>query len=182
MGGVEALAGCDVKFAMPGHGWWIAAGLRIVVGGFLLLAAGAKVSLAGPGENGAHYGVATFAAVIKNHKIVPEAWAYSVAVGSIVVEACVGVWLLSHVRARQAAIVTMALLAAFCVYLLVAYARVGNASCGCLGKLNGAKLTDALLRNGVMIASVIPSMLDSWSRLQRASSRQGTSQASCGVG
>lgn len=175
------MAGCDVKFAMPGHGWWIAAALRIVVGGFLLIAVGAKFTLAGPGEGGAHYGIATFAIVIKDHKVVPEAWAYSVALSSIVVEACVGVWLLSHVRARQAAIVTTALLVAFSVYLLVAYARVGNASCGCMGKLNGAKLTDALVRNGAMIATLIPSMIGPWSRSHRGALRRDTSQASFGV-
>jgi len=178
---VEALAGRIVKITTSRHGWWIAAALRIVVGGFLLLAAGAKFTLSGPGENGAHYGVATFAAVIKDHKIVPEAWAYAAAVGSIVVEACVGVWLLSHVRARQAAIVTTALLAAFGVYLLVAYARVGNASCGCMGKLNGAKLSDALVRNGAMIATLIPSMIGPWSRSHRGALRRDTSQASFGV-
>lgn len=166
---------------MPGHGWWIAAALRIVVGGFLLLAAGAKVSLSGPSESGAQYGMATFAAVIKDHKVVPEAWAYSAAVGSVIVEACVGVWLLSHARARQAAIVTAALLVAFGVYLLVAYARVGNASCGCLGKLNGAKLTDALVRNGVMIAGLIPSMIGPWSRPRREMPSRDISPASFGV-
>lgn len=166
---------------MSKHGWWIAAALRIVVGGFLLLAAGSKFTLSGPGEGGVHYGVATFAAVIKDHKVVPEALAYSSAVSAIAVEALVGIWLLSHVRARHAAIATIALLLAFSVYLLVAYARVGNASCGCLGKLNGAKLTDALLRNGAMIASLIPSMVGLWSRSRRESSRPGTSRASFGA-
>lgn len=170
-----------MKPAMSKHGWWVAAALRIVVAGFLLLAAGAKVTLHGPGESGAHYGVATFAAVIKDHKVVPEAWAYFAATSAIAAEACVGVWLLSHVRARHAAIATVALLLAFSVYLLVAYASVGNAACGCLGKLNGAKLTDALLRNGAMIASLIPSMVGPWSRSHRESSRPGTSRASFGA-
>lgn len=168
-----------MKPAISNHGGWIAAALRIVVGGFLLLAAGSKLTLAS--EHGAHYGVATFAAVIKDHKVVPEAWAYTAAVGAIVVEVFVGVWLLSHVRPRHAALATAAILLAFSVYLLVAYARVGNAACGCMGKLNGAKLTDALVRNGAMIASLIPSMVGPWSRWRRESSRPDTSPASFGA-
>lgn len=141
--------------------WFLAAMslLRVLVGMFFLLAAGAKLSLAEGHGAGVTYGIATFAALIAGHQIVPERFAYAAAISAVVVEIAVGVWLLSHRRERLASMVAIVLLAGFCVYLVAAYIKVGDAPCGCMGKLTSGKLTDALVRNSGLIAVLLPSVL-----------------------
>ena len=73
--------------------------------------------------------------MLERQKVVPPSMATGVAIGVVAAEVLVGLWLLSHVRARRACVAAVALLLAFCAYLLLAYRHVGNANCGCLGRI-----------------------------------------------
>lgn len=133
--------------------------LRLLVGMFFLLAAGAKLSLAEGHGVGVTYGLTTFAATIAGHKVVPEGFQYAAAVAAVAVEIVMGLWLLSHRRERLASIVAIVLLAGFCAYLVAAYVKVGDAPCGCMGKLTSGKVTDAIVRNAGLVAVLLPSAL-----------------------
>lgn len=143
----------------PANDAWtrIAALLRVLVGSFFLLAAGAKF-LASDGT-GAAYGLTTFAAAIAQHRVLPPALAPGAALLALLIEGALGAWLLLHARERLAAVATLATLIAFSVYLSLAHARVGNAPCGCLGKLSASTLAGALVRNAGLAALLIPTLL-----------------------
>ena len=137
----------------------IASLTRLVVGVFFLMAAGAKVVLSDGHGAGVTYGLSTFAAVIASHHIIPSGASYATAVASVALEVALGLWLLSHRHSRWAAIFTIAFMGVFCLYLIAAYLRVGDAPCGCLGKLMSSKLTDAILRNAALSAMLLPSLV-----------------------
>lgn len=132
---------------------------RIVVGAFFLLAAGAKLALGDDHGVGVTYGLRTFAAVIAGHTIIPVAASYAAAAGVVAIEVLLGLWLLSHARVKAAVLATIALTLAFSIYLIAAYLRVGDAPCGCMGKLTSGKLSEALVRNVGMVAILLPSLL-----------------------
>ncbi len=133
-----------------------AAALRTGVGAYLLFAAGAKVLVIDAGGAGPAYGVSLFASVLERQQVVPASSAPGVALGVILLELAVGAWLLTHVRARHAAAAAITLLVVFAGYLLLAYRQVGNADCGCLGKISSASLGSALLRNAVLGLALVP--------------------------
>ncbi len=85
--------------------------------------------------------------------------ATGVAIGVVAAEVLVGLWLLSHVRARRACVAAVALLLAFCAYLLLAYRHVGNANCGCLGRISPTSLQSALVRNTLLALALVPSIV-----------------------
>lgn len=133
--------------------------LRLVVGAGFLLAAGAKLSLAEGHGAGVTYGLTTFAATIAGHKVVPEGFQFAAAVAAVAAEVLMGLWLLSHRRERLASALAIVMLAGFCAYLVVAYVKVGDAPCGCMGKLTSGKVTDAIVRNAGLVAVLLPSVL-----------------------
>lgn len=130
--------------------------LRVGVGAFLLLGVGAKVFL-GDGL-GATYGVTTFAAVIAGHNVIPTEASYVAAVVAIALELSLGVWLLAQWQERAATGASLAAIAALSLYVGVAYARVGDAPCGCLGRLTASTLTGALLRNAGLVGLLLPTL------------------------
>lgn len=133
-----------------------AAALRTGVGAYLLFAAGAKLLVIDAGGAGPAYGLSLFASVLERQRVVPASSAPRVALAIIVIELVVGAWLLAHVRARHAAAAAISLLIVFAGYLLLAYRQVGNADCGCLGKISSASLGAALLRNAVLGLALVP--------------------------
>lgn len=98
--------------------------LRLVVAAIFLVAALPKI--ADPGS---------FATDIDNYRIVPDALIGPVAVGLPLLEALVGVALITGVHARGAAIVASAMLVGFAFGMVQAIVRGIDLDCGCFGHL-----------------------------------------------
>ncbi len=96
--------------------------LRLVVAAIFLVAALPKI--AEP---------STFATDIDNYRIVPDALIGPIAVGLPLLEALVGIALITGVHARGAAVVASAMLVAFAFGMIQAIGRGIDLDCGCFG-------------------------------------------------
>lgn len=112
-------------------------------------------------------GVDAFARAIADQKLIPASMSRPAAIAALSAEIAVGVWLLLHHRPRIAAGVGIALLAAFSIYLAVAYARNPKMPCGCMGRLSDSTVREALVRNALLIGALCVSFAGSWRRRGR---------------
>src|SRR5579885_2730693 len=101
----------------------------------------------------------SFAAVIRSHRLIPDALSSFVAWTLIVVEMAVGLLFLFNVFPLLSGIAIGTLLVSFSVVLLRARftARLNVRSCGCSGVIDQkATIGKALLRNAVLLCMLVP--------------------------
>ncbi len=109
-------------FLASARGRIVVLALRLVVAGVFLAAAIPKV-----------LDPASFATDIDNYRMVPDALIGPMSVGLPLLEAIVGLALLTGVHARGAAIVASGMLVAFATAMVQAIGRGIDLDCGCFG-------------------------------------------------
>jgi hypothetical protein len=136
---------------------------RTGVGLTLLSAVLGKLTYAQPTPVGGRVGLGAFEDALIQHDIIPIVLIPSAARSVVIVELCLGVWLLSHLRPRLASLLAFALLVSFSAYLIAVYAHHGEPSCGCFGVVTGHSLAATLVRNALLITAAIFGSV--WDRL-----------------
>jgi putative oxidoreductase len=111
-----------VTFLGSPRGRLVVVALRLVVGAMFLTAALPKI--ADP---------ASFATDIDNYRMVPDALIGPISVGLPLLEALVGIALVTGLHARGAALVAGGMLIAFAIGMVQAIVRGIDLDCGCFG-------------------------------------------------
>jgi hypothetical protein len=118
--------------------------LRGALGAFLLAAAAGKA-----------LDVRGYVDIVKTYQLgLPDAVVWPAAVGVIAAEACLGLWILSGLRVRTAALASVALHACyFCLLGLTLLRGVEVPNCGCFGVFLARPLEPStLLEDLVLVA------------------------------
>jgi len=131
-------------FSSHQNGWnWV---LRLVLGGAFILAGLLKIS-----------DPAKFAEDVSNYRLLPYEWTNLVAIFLPWIELVTGLFLLTGVWMKAAALVATAMTLTFFVVIVSALARGLNIECGCFGTIGGKHigLVNLAIDSVLLILSLI---------------------------
>jgi hypothetical protein len=126
----------------------VVVGVRVFVGGVLLVAAIGKLR-----------DVGAFASAIRSFRIVPRRWERPVACGVIVAELAAVLLLATRNVAPVGLILSVVLLGSFTVAMARVVARGDRVTCGCFGRSNAVVGGAQLVRN---VAMIVVALLGAW--------------------
>jgi Methylamine utilisation protein MauE len=128
------------------------------VGLFFLVAVVLKFTQTTTTQNGFETGARAFASAIERGGVVPAELTLSVAIAVLIIEAALGVGLLSHRAIKKWATLTIVFLFLLTTYLLILQIRGKTQSCGCLGQWDSS-IPISILRNALLSLACVPSLL-----------------------
>ena len=134
----------------------VLASCRIALGAVFVFAVTSKLTQFEVLPVGPASGLRVFAYVLERNGLLPAEYCWPAAVVVAVLEAVVGMWLLSARQVYGAALAACALLAVFTLYLVAALLHQGTAACNCFGTMQPTDVRIAVARNtGLFLMGIV---------------------------